>query len=82
MQLEKKSKLYLSILELAVMGLCLILNISFLHGAGILDWGYFDMPAKLSGYALYLTSIIGSLAISKRVADLLIIFFKSLMTRI
>ena len=77
MQLEKKSKICTWLVELAVMGLCLILNISFLHSAGILDWGYFDIPENVSGYALYLTSFIGTLVISKRVAD----FFKAILSK-
>lgn len=75
MQLERKSKLLVSVLELAVMGLCLTLNISFLHGVCIVDWGYFDISKDVSGYAVYLTSFIGSLVISKKLTDLLIRFF-------
>ncbi|MBD8157377.1 hypothetical protein ABEG74_09235 [Pantoea agglomerans] len=77
MQLEKKSKICTCLVELAVMGLCLILNVSFLHSAGILDWGYFDIPENVSGYALYLTSFIGTLVISKRVAD----FFNAILSK-
>jgi hypothetical protein len=77
MQLEKNSKICTWLVELAVMGLCLILNVSFLHSAGILDWGYFDIPENVSEYALYLTSFIGTLVISKRVAD----FFNAILSK-
>ena len=77
MQLEKKSKICTWLVELAVMGLCLILNVCFLHSVGILDWGYFDIPENVSGYALYLTSFIGTLVISKRVAD----FFNAILSQ-
>ncbi|MDH1171747.1 hypothetical protein [Pantoea agglomerans] len=77
MQLEKKSKICTWLVELAVMGLCLILNVSFLHSVGIMDWGYFDIPENVSGYALYLTSFIGTLVISKRVAD----FFNAILSK-
>ncbi|WP_418156907.1 hypothetical protein RA290_07070 [Pantoea agglomerans] len=77
MQLEKKSKICTWLVELAVMGLCLILNVCLLHSVGILDWGYFDIPENVSGYALYLTSFIGTLVISKRVAD----FFNAILSK-
>lgn len=77
MQLEKKSKICTWLVELAVMGLCLILNVCFLHSVGILDWGCFDIPENVSGYALYLTSFIGTLVISKRVAD----FFNAILSK-
>jgi len=75
MQLEKNNKPIAKSVELAALGLGIALNISFLHGVCILSWGYFDFSKEFSGYALYITSFIGAVAISRCVAKFLMRFF-------
>ncbi|WP_288474909.1 hypothetical protein [uncultured Pantoea sp.] len=76
MQLKTKSKLTAGFVELAVLIIFIALNISFLHGAGILCWGYFNISGEVSGYGLYFISTIGTMVISKKLSDKLVLFLK------
>lgn len=71
MQLEKNKKTIKAI-ELLAMGLGLVLNISFLHGIGLLESAYFEISKELSGIAIYMTSIIGTLVICKYLVKFII----------
>lgn len=73
MQLEKHAKKITCLIDFAVMALCIVFNVSFLHGVCLWDSTYFDIPRDISRYALYLTSLIGAVTISKKVADFLIV---------
>ncbi len=74
MQLEK-NKYFSKTLQLLVIGIGLLLNISFLHGVGLLDSTYFEISKEFSGFAIYFTSIIGTLVICKYLVNLILRFF-------
>lgn len=73
MQLDK-NKYFSEALRLLVTGIGLVLNISFLHGVGLLNYTYFEISKEISGFAIYLTSIIGTLVICKYLVNLFLRF--------
>lgn len=73
MQLER-NKYFSKALQLLVIGLGLVLNISFLHGVGLLKSTYFEISREISGFAIYFTSIIGTLVICKYLVNLFLRF--------
>lgn len=61
--------------ELLVLGIGVMLNVSFLHGICLLESTYFEISKEFSSFAVYLTSTIGTLTICNCLVKLFIRFF-------